>query len=141
MGEKGYPFAEIDEPTVRIDHEDRQGDLSMIVEPGGYRRFGRVVVRNDDIFSARHIQRIAPFDPGDPYQTSEVTDLRGALIATGLISSVTLTPQGAGDGKTVYPNVSLGPATPPTVARRGGYGTGEGCRLYGRWKQWKLFHP
>src|SRR3546814_19400487 len=59
LGEKGYPFAEIDEPTVRIAHEDRRGDLSMIVEPGGYRRFGRVVVRNDDIFSDRHITRIA----------------------------------------------------------------------------------
>src|SRR3546814_10977328 len=101
LGEKGYPFAEIDEPTVRIDHEDRQGDLSMIVEPGGYRRFGRVVVRNDDIFSARHIQRIARFDPGDPHQTSEVTDLRRALIATGLISSVTLKPQESGDGQPV----------------------------------------
>src|SRR3546814_8880163 len=99
--------------------------LSMIVEPGGYRRFGRVVLRNDDIFSARHIQRIARFDPGDPYQTSEVTDLRRALIATGLISSVTLTPQDAGDGKTVDLNVALERAPPRTVAGEVGYGTGE----------------
>src|SRR3546814_16288687 len=99
MGEKGYPFAEIDEPTVRIDHEDRQGDLSMIVEPGGYRRFGRVVVRNDDIFCARHIQRIDRFDPGDPYQTAEVTDLRRALIPPGLSYPVTLTPPAAGARK------------------------------------------
>src|SRR3546814_498388 len=141
LGEKGYPFAEIDEPTVRIDHEDRQGDLSMIVEPGGYRRFGRVVVRNDDIFSARHIQRIARFDPGDPYQTSEVTDLRRALIATGLISSVTLTPQDAGDGKTVDLNVALERAPPRTVAGEVGYGTGEGFRVEASWQHRNFFPP
>src|SRR3546814_20918931 len=95
----------------------------MIVEPGGYRRFGRVVVRNDDIFSARHIQRIARFDPGDPYQTSEVTDLRRALIATGLISSVTLRPQDAGEGNTVALNV----ATERAPHGRGA-GRERGCR-------------
>src|SRR3546814_4151971 len=113
----------------------------LIVEPGGYRRFGRVVVRNDDIFSARHIQRIARFDPGDPYQTSEVTDLRRALIATGLISSVTLTPQDAGDGKTVDLNVALERAPPRTVAGEVGYGTGEGFRVEASWQHRNFFPP
>src|SRR3546814_1596622 len=59
LGEKGYPFAEIDEPTVRIDHEDRQGDLSMIVEPGGYRRFGRVVRSEEHTSELQSLMRIS----------------------------------------------------------------------------------
>src|SRR3546814_13363601 len=59
--------------------------------------------------------------------------LRRALIATGLISSVTLTPQDAGDGKTVDLNVALERAPPRTVAGEVGYGTGEGFRVEASW--------
>ena len=53
---------------------------------------------NAELFSARHVQNIARFDPGDPYMASDVEDLRRAIVATGLVSSVTLKPTDAGDG-------------------------------------------
>lgn len=141
LGENGYPFASVEEPVVRIDGESRLGDLSVPVDPAGYRRFGRIQVDKDDIFSARHVQRIARFRPGDPYRTSEVTDLRRALIATGLISSVSLTPKAAGDGQTVDLAVDLEPAPPRTIAGQLGYGSGEGIRAEVSWQHRNFFPP
>jgi len=141
LGENGYPFASVEEPVVRIDGESRLGDLTVPVDPAGYRRFGRIQVDEGDIFSARHVQRIARFRPGDPYRTSEVTDLRRALVATGLISSVAMTPKDAGDGQTVDLAVDLEPAPPRTIAGQFGYGSGEGIRAEVSWQHRNFFPP
>ncbi|WP_405053634.1 autotransporter assembly complex family protein [Sphingobium sp. MK2] len=139
--ESGYPFAKVDEPEVRIDHEERQGDLDLIVTPGGYRTFGAIRLSNAELFSARHVQNIARFDPGDPYMASDVEDLRRAIVATGLVSSVSLMPQDAGDGKHVDLAIDLRPAPLRTIAGELGYGTGEGYRAEVSWQHRNFFPP
>jgi translocation and assembly module TamA len=141
MGESGFPFATTDEPTVRVDHDSRKGDLDMVITPGGYRTFGAILVADDKLFSAKHIQRIARFDPGDTFMASDVEDLRRALVATGLVSSVTLTPKDAGDNEHVDLAVDVKPAPPRTIAGEIGYGTGEGFRLEGSWQHRNFFPP
>lgn len=141
LSEAGFPFAKVDEPEVRIDHEERTGDLDIIVNPGGYRTFGRILLDNDALFSARHIQRIARFQPGDPYMASDVEDLRRAIVTTGLVSSVTLTPRDAGDDAHVDLAVDLRPAPLRTIAGELGYGTGEGYRAEISWQHRNLFPP
>ncbi len=141
LGENGFPFAKVDEPEVRIDHEERQGDLDVIVTPGGYRTFGNIVLNNERLFNARHVQEIARFDPGDTYRASEVEDLRRAIVATGLVSTVTLTPRDAGDGEHVDLDVNVRRAPLRTIAGELGYGTGEGYRAEVSWQHRNLFPP
>lgn len=141
LAENGFPFAKVGEPEVHIDHEERRGDLDIVVSPGVYRTFGTILMSNDDIFSARHVQRIARFRPGDPYMASDVEDLRNAIIATGLASAVTLTPRDAGDGEHVNLAVDVRPAPMRTVAGELGYGTGEGYRAEVSWQHRNLFPP
>jgi translocation and assembly module TamA len=141
LGENGFPFAKVDEPEVRVDHEERKGDLDIVVTPGGYRTFGRIVMANDDLFSACHVQRIARFDPGDTYMASDLEDLRRALVATGLVSSVTLAPRDAGDGSHVDIAVDARPAPLRTIAGELGYGTGEGYRAEVSWQHRNLLPP
>lgn len=141
LGENGFPFAKVDEPVVRVDHEARKGDLDMLVAPGGYRSFGQILLPNDDLFSAKHIQRIARFKPDDMYMASDVEDLRRALVATGLVSSVSLTPRDAGDGEHVDLAVDVTPAPPRTIAGEIGYGTGEGYRIEASWQHRNFFPP
>ncbi len=141
LGEQGFPFAKVDEPQVRIDHEERKGDLDIVVTPGGFRSFGTILLSDDRLFSARHVQRIARFDPGDPYKTSEVEDLRRAIIATGLVSSVRLEPRDAGDGEHVDLAVDVRPAPLRTIAGELGYGTGEGYRAEASWQHRNFFPP
>jgi translocation and assembly module TamA len=141
LAETGFPFAKVDEPEVRIDHEERKGDLDIIVTPGGYRRFGAIRLNNEKLFSAHHVQEIARFDPGDPYKASDVEDLRRAIVATGLVSSVSLTPKEAGDDTSVDLAVDVRPAPLRTIAGQLGYGTGEGYRAEISWQHRNFFPP
>ncbi|EQB17066.1 autotransporter assembly complex protein TamA [Sphingobium lactosutens] len=141
LAENGFPFAKVDEPEVRIDHEERKGDLDIIVAPGGYRRFGAIRMDDERLFDAHHVQEIARFDPDDTYMASDVEDLRRAIVATGLVSSVSLTPRDAGDGEHVDLDVDVRPAPLRTIAGELGYGTGEGYRAEVSWQHRNLFPP
>ncbi|WP_261934379.1 autotransporter assembly complex protein TamA [Sphingomonas bisphenolicum] len=141
LAESGFPFARVDEPEVRIDHEERKGDLDIIVAPGGFRRFGAIRMDNEQLFDAHHAQEIARFDPGDTYMASDVEDLRRAIVATGLVSSVSLKPVEAGDGEHVDLAVDVRPAPLRTIAGELGYGTGEGYRAEVSWQHRNFFPP
>lgn len=143
LGENGFPFARVDDPQVTIDHDTQKGDLEIVVRAGGHRRFGGIVLddRTGEIFSARHLERIARFDRDDIYKVSEVEDLRRAIVATGLVSSVTVTPKDAGDGQHANIAVAASPAPMRTIAGEIGYGTGEGYRIEGSWQHRNFFPP
>lgn len=141
LGKRGYAFAEVGTIDVAVDHETRTATLALPVEPNGARRFGRVVVEGTPLFSARHIESIARFDPGDPYEAALVDDLRRALVQTGLVSAVTLRPLSNPETGAVDLAVGLDPAPMRTIAGAAGYGTGEGFRLEASWQHRNLFPP
>ena len=146
IGESGYPFARIEEPELLIDHDRIEGDLTMPVTPGGKYRFGNVTTNMPDFMSADHLAGIARFEPGDIYQRSLELDFRRAILATGLVNSVTLTPVEAappveGEPGTVDIAVEMTPAKLRTIAGRVGYGSGEGFKVEGMWEHRNLFPP
>ena len=144
--ETGFAFAATGEPDLLIDHEARSGALTVPVTPGGQFRFGAIVANDEKLLGSRHLQRIARFDPGDIYQASDVEDLRRAILATGLVSTVTLTPVAAtppqgGDPGTVNVAVDTVAAPLRTIAGAVGYGTGEGYRAEVSWEHRNFFPP
>lgn len=146
IGESGYPFARIEEPELLVDHARTEGDLTMPVTPGGKYRFGAVTSNLPDFLPGDHLADIARFEPGDIYQRSLELDLRRAILATGLVSSVTLTPVETaaptnGEPGTVDVAVEMEPAKLRTIAGRIGYGTGEGFKVEGMWEHRNLFPP
>lgn len=141
LGEEGFPFAKVGEPEVVIDHEDRTAKLVMDVETGGAKKFGRVTNANDDVFSARHVQTIGRFKPGDPYDSRDIDDLRRALIATGLVSTAKVETVPGQSPETVDVAVTLEPAPPRTIAGEIGYGTGEGARIEASWQHRNFLKP
>lgn len=146
LGETGYPFAEIDAPELLIDHEREEGDLTMPVSPNGKYVFGGVVSGDPDFLSSRHLSTIARFDPGDTYKRSLELDLRRAVVATGLVSSVTVTPREveppSGDEPGVVEmDVELEQAELRTIAGAIGYGSEEGFRLQASWEHRNFFPP
>ncbi|MGZ8419841.1 MAG: autotransporter assembly complex protein TamA [Allosphingosinicella sp.] len=140
LGKRGYAFAEVGAMDIALDHETRTAALSLPVDPNGTRQFGRITVEGRPLFSARHLQRIARWKPGTPYAAALVEDLRRALIATGLVSSVAIRPVAAEDGS-VDLAVSLERAPLRTVAGQAGYGTGEGIRVEASWQHRNLLPP
>lgn len=146
LGESGYPFAELDEPQLLIDHARSEGDLTLAVQPGGKYVFGAVSSSDERFLSGRHLGRIARFDPGDVFQQSLETDLRRAIIATGLVSSVTITPREARAPEGDQPgevalDVEFERAPLRTISGAIGYGTEDGFKLEARWEHRNLFPP
>lgn len=146
LGETGYAYAKVGEPDLLIDHEPRVGDLDLPVASGGKYQFGRVSSSLPRFLSSRHLERIARFDKGDVYRRSRQDDLRQAILATGLVSSVTVVPrrasEPAGDAPgTVDLSVSMVPAPARTIAGLAGYSSGEGFRLEGSWEHRNFFPP
>ncbi|MCX9147735.1 BamA/TamA family outer membrane protein [Erythrobacter sp. WG] len=146
LGESGYPFAELGEPSLLIDHAREEGDLTLDVQPKGKYVFGPVVSGDPRFLSSRHLGRIARFEPGEVYQKSLETDLRRAILATGLVSSVTLTPretrapQGDQPGEVAL-DVGIERAPLRTIAGAIGYGSEDGFKVEGRWEHRNLFPP
>lgn len=146
LGETGYPFAAISDPELLIDHDRRQGDLTMGVEPRGKYNFGGVISSDPEFLPSNHLGRIARFRPGDTYQRSLEFDLRRAILATGLVSSVTITPREvappSGDQPgTVEMDVAIQRGKTRTIAGAIGYGTEEGFRLEASWEHRNFFKP
>ncbi|MEJ6676140.1 MAG: BamA/TamA family outer membrane protein [Parasphingorhabdus sp.] len=141
MAENGYAFAKTGEPELEIDHAERLGDLQVAVTPGGRFNFGSIVLAPTDLFDADHVQMIARFNPGDLYQASDVEDLRRALIATGLVSTISVDPVVAEGPDAVDIAVNVAAAPLRTVAGELGYGTGEGARAEVSWEHRNFFPP
>ena len=146
LGETGYPFAAIDDPELLIDHARVEGDLTMPVQPNGKYVFGEVTSNQPDFLPGEHLARIARFDPGETYQRSLEMDLRRAIIATGLVSSATLTkrevtpPVGEEPG-VVALDVDIQKAKVRTVAGAIGFGTEDGFKLEASWEHRNFFPP
>lgn len=143
LGQNGFPFAVVEQPVVTIDHETRKGDLEMVVRAGGWRKFGAIVVADTPrpLFSSKHLARIARFDAEDVYNAADVEDLRRAIIATGLASTVTVKPSDHGDGEHVDIAVAAVPGPMRSITGDIGYGTGEGFRLQASWQHRNFFPP
>ncbi|WP_247711114.1 autotransporter assembly complex protein TamA [Qipengyuania vesicularis] len=146
LGENGYPFAAIDEPQLLIDHDRVEGDLTLNVEPNGKYVFGEVTSSDPKFLSGRHLGTIARFEPGDTYQRSLSLDLRRAVTATGLVSSVSVTPRevtppSESEPGVVAMDVEVQRAKLRTIAGAIGYGSEEGYRLQASWEHRNLFPP
>lgn len=140
--DRGFPFAIVGDPRIVVDRAAHTVTLDMAVVPGGERRFGAITMTSGTkVFDADHVQDIARFLPGQPYDASALVDLRRALIQTGLVSTVKVEPVEGHDAGTVDIAVALEPAPPRTVAGELGYGTGEGARAEVSWTHRNLFPP
>ena len=142
IGQSGFPFADVGEPQIIVDHASKSATLDLAVAPGSERRFGRIVaLPGNRVFGADHVQEIARFAPGETFDATELDDLRRALIQTGLVSSVEVKPIAGASPDTVDIGVKLAPAPPRTIAGELGYGSGEGARAELSWTHRNFIPP
>jgi translocation and assembly module TamA len=96
--------------------------------------------------SPNHLGDIARFDKGDLFKRSRADDLRRAVLATGIVSSVTViprevTPPQPGQPGVAAVDVTMTKAPLRTIAGALGYETGEGPRAEVSWEHRNLFPP
>lgn len=145
LGARGYAFPAIGPPEIVVDHATRTATLTQRVDPGTPGRFGRLRIAGASIVGQRELDRLARFAPGDPYSAAQLDDLRRALIATGLVGGVSLTPFAAGPapdgGETIDIVVKTETAPLRTIAASAGYSTSQGIRTEASWQHRNLLPP
>lgn len=146
LPENGYPFAAIGDRDILLDQETGEGDYTLPVIVGPRARFGGFTTEGDLAFDAKHVELLARFKRGELYDSRKVDDLRKALVATGLFSTVSAEPaktgQVAEDGTEFVDMLVKQDAGPPrTIAGSAGYAAGQGFTLEGTWTNRNKFRP
>lgn len=146
LPENGYPFAELGDRDILLDQDQGTGVYTLPITVGPRGRFGGFTTDGDLAFDADHIQVLARFKRGELYDSRKVDDLRKALVATSLFSTVSVEPQktgeDAGDGTqyvTLHVKQDAGP--PRTIAGSVGYAAGEGITAQATWTHRNMFPP
>lgn len=146
LPQNGYPFAEVGQRDILLDDEAHTGDYVLPITTGPRSSFGGIRTEGDPVFDTKHIGILTRFDRDELYDSRKVDDLRDALIATSLFSTVSVEPvktgQAGPDG-TEYVDLLVrqtkGP--PRTLAAEAGYSTGQGLRAEVSWTHRNLFPP
>ncbi|MGC4251066.1 MAG: BamA/TamA family outer membrane protein [Sphingobium sp.] len=147
LPENGYPFVKVEDRDILLDPETVTGDYTLPVETGPRGSFRGIATSGEkQAFGADHMKVISRFKPGELYDSRKVDDLRKALVATGLFSSIAVDPVQTGepgpDGtEYVDLHVEQEAGPPRTLAGEVGYGTGQGFRAEGTWTHRNLFPP
>ena len=147
LPEQGYAFAKVGERDILLDPATVTGAYTLPVDTGPRGTFRKITTSGEkQAFGADHIEVIRRYKPGEIYDSRKVDDLRKALVATGLFSSVAVDPvrtNEAGPDGTEYVDLHVEQAAGPprTLAGEVGYGTGQGFRAEGTWTHRNLFPP
>jgi translocation and assembly module TamA len=147
LPQRGYPFVRVGDRSLEIDHEAQQGFYAVPVDVGPRARIGQITLDSRLFMGPKHVGRLARFKPGDLYDQRQIEDLRRALVATGLFSTVSVRPVRSGaaiaaDGDAIVDvAVNTQPAPTRTLAGQGGYSTGEGLRVEASWQHRALVRP
>ncbi|MET0249157.1 MAG: BamA/TamA family outer membrane protein, partial [Sphingobium sp.] len=147
LPQNGYPFTKVGQRDIALDAATRTGDYTLPVDTGPRSSFGDIAIGGKKpVFEPDHIRTLARFKKGDLYDSRKVDDLRQALVATGLFSTVAAEPKPsgtpAGDGTdyaTILVQQEAGPAR--TLSGQAGYGTGQGLKVEGSWTHRNMFPP
>jgi translocation and assembly module TamA len=153
LPQQGYPFAKVGDRDILLDDTAPPGSpgvatgaYTLPVEVGPRSSFGKLVTTGDPVFGLDHLNVFPRFKPGQLYDQRLTDDLRDALVATALFSTVSVEAQRTGqtnaDGTEAVDLLvrqNKGPAR--TLSGQAGYSTGEGLKVEGAWTHRNLFAP
>lgn len=147
LPQQGYPFAAVGERDILLDEETHTAAYTLPVDVGPRASFGGFTTEGRrQAFGTDHIAVLARFKRGELYDSRKTDDLREALVATSLFSTVSVEPVRTGelapDGtEYVTMHIRQQAGRPRTIAAEAGYSTGQGFRLEGSWTHRNLFPP
>lgn len=146
LPQQGYPFVKVGQRDILLDDATWKGAYTLPVDTGPRSSFGVLRTEGDPVFSVDHLNVFPRFDQGQLYDIRLTDDLRQALVATGLFSSVSVEPvrtgQTAPDGTEqvdLLVRQTKGPFR--SLSGSAGYGTGEGVKVEAAFTHRNLFPP
>ncbi|WP_394698976.1 autotransporter assembly complex family protein [uncultured Cohaesibacter sp.] len=137
---EGYPFAKISNRVLEADHNTRQLDVTLEVDPGEQARLGSVSVSGAEDVDSDFIATQANLPQGKLYSPKEVQAAAKRLRALGVFESVIVRP-----GETVLPDgtvpmtIDVKERKPRTIGVGVTMGNLDGIGLEGFWTHRNLF--
>ena len=173
LPQQGYPFAKVGQRDILLDDASHTGDYALPLDSGPRSTFGGLQttiakgtggltprkkgkkprpqkpqkpVDPKTMFSIEHLSVFPRFKRGDPYDSRKADDLRQALVATGIFSTVAVEPvdthRQAADGSEVVDLMVTQRKGPwRTLSGSAGYGTGEGIKGEVSWTHRNIWAP
>ncbi|WP_390901799.1 BamA/TamA family outer membrane protein [Sphingomonas alpina] len=146
LPQQGYPFVTLGQRDILLDDANWTGAYTLPVDTGPRSSFGSYSTEGKMAFDAAHVGVLARFKPGELYDNRKVDDLRDALVATGLFSTVSVEPVRTGkpgpDGTEAVDLLVRQQAGPPrSIGATAGYSTGQGFRLEGSFTHRNMWKP
>ena len=158
LPQNGYPFAQLGADSaeagaprenirdILLDPDTHLGDYSLLVDAGPKARFRAIRSTGNLAFEQDHVELLARFEEGQLFDRRLMDDLREAMVATRLFSTVAAEPvrtgEAAPDG-TEYVDILVRQEAGLARSFDGnvGYSTGEGLRLEAAWEHRNFFKP
>jgi translocation and assembly module TamA len=148
LGDSGHPFAKMEDRRVELDKTAQTMDVTYTLDPGPVEHFGSLAVTGLERLEPGYVEGRIRWQRGAVYDEAKVEETRRALIASGLFSTVRITPQADPDnpgevrmtvdvterlhrsiGVGVAYNTSQGPAARAFWENRNLFGNAEYLRL------------
>ncbi|MDV6317123.1 autotransporter assembly complex family protein [Idiomarina sp. HP20-50] len=127
--QRGYHDANFVKSRVEIDVDKNSAEIEVIFDSGPRYKFGEVTFEQD-ILDNDLLERYVPFDYGEGYSTTELSQLQIALGDSGYFSHVQVSPQwNEKENQFVPINVDSEPNSRNQYQYGIGYGTDTGARI------------
>lgn len=140
MHARGYPLVEAEEPDAVIDRATQMMDVRYPVTAGGKATLGPVTYTGNDGVETELLERVQPFEPGEPYSPSELAALRSELSALGVFSAVRVREGEALDAQGRLPiTVELSERKRRFIGFGAKFASDEGIGLNAEWGHRNLF--
>jgi len=92
LGESGHPFAKVADRRVELDTAEHTMEVTYTLDPGRVERFGSLAVTGLERLNPEYVEGRIRWQPGEVYNEAKVEETRRALIASGLFSTVRISP-------------------------------------------------
>jgi len=137
---KGFPFAEVTDRRITVDHADHSVAVVFFVTPGPLAQFGATRISGLLKVEEGVVRDTLPWNEGDPFNADLIDAGQKKLLALGLFSLVRVFPDQALDQSGRVPvNVVLTERKHRSVSAGISYRTDEGPGVSASWENRNLF--
>jgi translocation and assembly module TamA len=138
---RSFPLARSADRKVVVDHATQTMDVTFIVAPGPFARFGAASVLGLRNVDELYVQRRLRWEPAQPYDRDLVERTRRALIESRLFSTVKIAHAEALDDEGLLPmTITVEEAKPRVLGAGVGYSTAEGLGFKAFWEHRNIFN-
>ena len=129
LAARGYFDAVLETHRVEVSRAERSADITLAWRSGERHRFGEARFEGHQ-FRPGLLEHLVPWEPGDPYQQSELLALQASLAELDYFSAIDIQPEPAeGDDLSVPVEISLAPAKRSVYSAGLRYGTDTGAGI------------